>query len=107
MAPRVAPRPPESARPAPAGKDPLPRLIEGLKTAEYAKAAAALAQHGGAAVPALLTALERRDVEIRRQAVQVLQTILKRPVIFDPYAPEILRKQQLASLREQYERKAG
>jgi len=123
--PSVAPAPPAAPfaprtlefRPSPssaarkaepsAAADKLPRLIDNLKTAEQAKAAIELVKRGAAAVPALLGALERRDVEIRRQALQVLQTILKRPVVFDPYAPEILRKQQLASLREQYERKAG
>ena len=33
--------------------------------------------------------------------------ILKRAVPFDPFAPEVLRKQQLAALRDQLERKAG
>jgi lipopolysaccharide export system ATP-binding protein len=83
------------------------RLVEGLKSPDQALAAAELTQRGPAAVPALLSALERRDVEMRRQALQVMQAILKRPVIFDPYAPELLRRQQLAALREQHERKAG
>ncbi len=85
----------------------IQRFIEGLKTPDQAHAAAELAKRGQAAVPGLLAALERRDVEMRRQAVQVLQTILKRPVSFDPYAPEALRRQQLTALREMYERKAG
>ncbi len=85
----------------------IQRLIEGLKTPDFAMAAADLEQRGPAALPALLAALERRDVELRRQAVQVLQAILKRPVAFDPYAPEALRRQQLAALRDQHERKAG
>jgi lipopolysaccharide export system ATP-binding protein len=85
----------------------LPRLVEGLKTPDHVRAAAQLAERGAAAVPVLLAALERRDVELRRQALQVLQTILKRPIAFDPYAPEALRRQQLASLREVHERKAG
>lgn len=88
-------------------KEKIQRLIEGLKTPDHAHAAAELVQRGAAAIPGLLAALERRDVEMRRQAMQVLQTILKRPVAFDPYAPEALRRQQLAALREQYERKAG
>jgi lipopolysaccharide export system ATP-binding protein len=85
----------------------IQRLIEGLKTPDHAHATAELARRGLAALPPLLAALERRDVEMRRQAVQVLQAILKRPVAFDPYAPEALRRQQLAALREQFERKAG
>jgi hypothetical protein len=85
----------------------IQRLIEGLKTPDHALAASELVQRGPAAVSALLAALERRDVEMRRQAMQVLQTILKRAVAFDPFAPEALRRQQLAALREQHERKAG
>ena len=85
----------------------LQRFIEGLKTPDHAQAAAELVQRGAGAIGSLLAALERRDVELRRQALAVLQTILKRPIAFDPYAPEALRKQQLASLREQCERKAG
>jgi lipopolysaccharide export system ATP-binding protein len=85
----------------------LQRLVELLKTPEQARAAADLEQRGPLAVPALLAALERRDVELRQRAVQVLQAILRRQVAFDPFAPEALRKQQLAALRETYERRAG
>jgi lipopolysaccharide export system ATP-binding protein len=83
------------------------RLVEGLKSPDHALAAAELERRGSTVMPALLAALERRDVEMRRLALQVLQNVLKRPLAFDPFAPEILRKQQLASLREQFERKAG
>ena len=83
------------------------RLVDLLKTPEQARAAADLVQRGTAAIPALLAALERRDVELRQRAVQVLQAILRRQVAFDPFAPEALRRQQLAALRESYERKAG
>jgi lipopolysaccharide export system ATP-binding protein len=82
------------------------RLIERLKTDDAAAAAAELTQRGAEAIPALLEALERRDVELRRQAFQVLQSILPGSV-FDPYAPEAQRRQQLAALRERSERKAG
>jgi lipopolysaccharide export system ATP-binding protein len=85
------------------------RLIERLKTAEHAGAAAELVQRGPAAIPALLEALERRDVDLRRQALAVLQHLMGGAVTFDPCAPESLRRQQLANLREQLERerKAG
>jgi lipopolysaccharide export system ATP-binding protein len=83
------------------------RLIERLKTPEHAEAATELVQRGQSAVPHLLEALERRDVEMRRQAHQVLQRLLGGTVAFDPYAPEAQRRQQLANLREQHERKAG
>jgi lipopolysaccharide export system ATP-binding protein len=88
-------------------KEKIHRLVEGLKTPDQALAVAELIRRGQAAVPTLLAALERRDVEMRRQSLQVLQNILKRPIPFDPYAPEILRRQQLAGLREQLERKAS
>ena len=99
---------PKAAAKAPAAQesDMILRLVEGLK-GDHAHATTELVQRGQSAVPALLAALERRDVELRRQAVQVLQTILKRPIAFDPYAPEAMRRQQLGALREHWERKAG
>jgi lipopolysaccharide export system ATP-binding protein len=83
------------------------RLIERLKTADHAAAAAELLQRGSAVVPELLEALERRDVEMRRQAFAVLQRLLGGAAVFDPFAPEVQRRQQIAQLREQFERKAG
>jgi lipopolysaccharide export system ATP-binding protein len=83
------------------------RLVENLKTADQAKAAAELTKKGLSAVPALLSALERRDAELRQQAVEVLEGILKHPIPFDAFAPEAMRKAQLAALRELFERKAG
>lgn len=85
----------------------LQRLIEKLRTGAAAEAAAELVGHGQDAVIVLLEALDRRDVELRRQALNVLQTIWPAGVVFDPYAPESLRKQQLTDLREQFFRKAG
>ena len=82
-------------------------MIERLRTDQHVAAAAALVQRGPAALPALLEALERRDVDMRRHAFAVLQRILDGAVAFDPYAPEALRRQQLVNLREQFERKAG
>jgi lipopolysaccharide export system ATP-binding protein len=83
------------------------RLVEELKTAEHARAAAELIKRGPAAVPALLEALERRDVDLRQQAFEVLKGILKGGADFDPFAPEAQRRQQIAGLREKFERKAG
>jgi hypothetical protein len=83
------------------------RLIERLKTPERPAAAAQLLSVGLPAVPSLLAALERRDVELRRQAHEVLQGILRDVVQFDPYAPEALRSQQLMLLRDRLLRKAG
>jgi lipopolysaccharide export system ATP-binding protein len=83
------------------------RLVDRLKTTDQAAAVSELHKHGPAAVPALLEALERRDVEMRRQAFQVLQPILGGGATFDPYAPESQRRQQIARLRETFDRKAG
>jgi lipopolysaccharide export system ATP-binding protein len=83
------------------------RLVEALKGPNHAAAAADLVRRGAAVVPALLEVLERRDVELRRQAFAVLQRILDCGPFFDPYAPEAQRRQQIALLRERLERKAG
>jgi lipopolysaccharide export system ATP-binding protein len=85
----------------------LQRLVEALRTPEQGRAVTELTQRGIASVPALLAALERRDAELRQQVVAVLQAILKRSVPFDPFAPEVIRKQQLSALRDQLERRAG
>ena len=112
FAPPAAPTAP-AARPAEqvvtgvVEQEKIHRLIEALKGPDQGTAAQELAQRGEAAVPALLEALERRDVELRRQAVEVLQQVLNRPLSFDPYAPESLRRHQLMLLREHLERKAG
>ena len=83
------------------------RLIEQLKTDRKVAAAGELAECGRAAVPALLEALERRDVDMRSMAFATLQRILDAKAVFDPYAPESHRKHQLAILRDEVHRKAG
>jgi lipopolysaccharide export system ATP-binding protein len=83
------------------------RLIDRLKTSDHAAAAAELAQRGPVVVPALLEALERRDLELRCRALDVLQRLLGGDVAFDPYAPESLRHQQISLLRDRLQRKAG
>jgi lipopolysaccharide export system ATP-binding protein len=85
----------------------IQRLVEALKGSDHARAAQELVQKGAAAMAPLLTALERRDAELRQRAADVLQRILKHAIPFDPFAPESTRKQQLAALREVFERKAG
>jgi lipopolysaccharide export system ATP-binding protein len=82
------------------------RLIDRLQ-ANDPSSVGELLQHGAEAVPALLEALERRDVELRRHAFEILQRLLGGAVEFDPYAPEAQRRQQIALLRERGERKAG
>ncbi|HLN33069.1 MAG TPA: LPS export ABC transporter ATP-binding protein [Gemmataceae bacterium] len=83
------------------------RLIENLRSDDHEAASAALVQHGQAILPALLEALERRDVEMRRRAFAVLQHILQNNPSFDPYAPEALRREQLQHLRDNLDRRAG
>jgi lipopolysaccharide export system ATP-binding protein len=82
------------------------RLIDKLRGNDPA-AVDELLRHGLGAVPALLEALERRDVELRRQAFEILQRLLGGQAEFDPYAPEAQRRQQITLLRERMERKAG
>jgi lipopolysaccharide export system ATP-binding protein len=82
------------------------RLIDRLQAGDPS-AVEELIQHGSESVPALLEALERRDVELRRQAFDILQRLLSGQAEFDPYAPEMQRRQQIAHLRERTERKAG
>ncbi|HZT79449.1 MAG TPA: ATP-binding cassette domain-containing protein, partial [Gemmataceae bacterium] len=83
------------------------RLIERLKTDDRAGARAELLARGPGVAPALVEALERRDVELRRRVSEVLQELLGGVLAFDPYAPEAQRRQQIAALRERLERKAG
>jgi lipopolysaccharide export system ATP-binding protein len=79
------------------------RLIDLLKTSEQAAAAEQLATMGQQAIPALLEALERRDLDMRRQAFSVLRQIMGGSAEFDPYAPEAMRREQVAFLRERLE----
>jgi lipopolysaccharide export system ATP-binding protein len=82
------------------------RLIQALRTDDPI-ISRELEQHGPAAVPGLLEALELRDVELRRRAFAVLHQILHGDATFDPYAPEALRRQQIADIRHNLDRKAG
>jgi lipopolysaccharide export system ATP-binding protein len=82
-------------------------LIELLRTEDHEAAAAELLQRGSEAIPSLIEALGRKDVELRRLVCQVLQDLLQGPIRFDPYAPEALRRQQISELRHQVERRAG
>jgi lipopolysaccharide export system ATP-binding protein len=83
------------------------RLIERLKTDDHAAAAGELVQRGRAVLPALFEVLEWPDAAVRQRAVEVLEHILGGPVLFEPCATSAQRRQQLAQLRERYERRAG
>ncbi len=82
-------------------------LVEQLKTEHRDSAERELLQLGRPAIPVLLEALERRDLEMRRMAFHVLQQLVPSAAGFDPYAPEAHRRQQIERLREQCVRKAG
>jgi lipopolysaccharide export system ATP-binding protein len=103
------PRPSEMVVSEVVEQEKIHRLIEALrsKSPEHAQATKELVSRGRAALPALLEALERRDLELRRHAAEVIKQILQREITFDPYAPEPLRKHQLLLLREDLERKAA
>jgi lipopolysaccharide export system ATP-binding protein len=81
-------------------------LIDQLRQGD-ANAAAELRARGQAVIPVLLEAMERNDVEVRRVAFELYRQLVPGAVEFDPYAPSVLRRQQLAHLRERFERKAG
>jgi lipopolysaccharide export system ATP-binding protein len=83
------------------------RIVDGLGGEDAQVARAHLVDRGAAAIPALLEALERRDVEMRKQAFAVLQQIMEGSASFDPYAQEAVRRQQIATLRESVQRRAG
>lgn len=101
------PKPAETVVSGVVEQEKIHRLIEALKTPDGVQAGRELVLRGETALPALLETLERRDVELRRLAFEIVRQILQREVSFDPYAPESLRRHQLMLLRENLERKAG
>jgi lipopolysaccharide export system ATP-binding protein len=105
--PLRAEKPPEEVVHLVLEQERVHRLVERLRTSEREAAVEELKAMGQEALPGLLDALNRRDVELRRQVFDVLQSIVQGAAVFDPYAPEVQRRQQLAELRERFERKAG
>jgi lipopolysaccharide export system ATP-binding protein len=106
------PQPTQPAAPMPSvhsvvEQEKVHRLIERLKTDDKAAAAAELIQRGLIVVPAILEAMDRRDLDLRCRALQVLEQLLGTEIKFDPYAPESERRRQIAQLRESLQRKAG
>ena len=76
------------------------RLIDGLRNnATLRQATEELIRRGRGAVPALLEALDRRELDLRVRAGEVLKHILGRAIDFDPYAPDEVRQRQIALLR--------
>lgn len=87
--------------------DKIPVLIEGLKTPDREKAARLLVEIGMRTIPHLIDALGRRDVELRCQVHAVLEEVTGTKISFDPYAPEAMRRRQIAAIRQLWERRAG
>jgi len=79
------------------------RLVEGLMGSEeqFRVSFTELLLLGEEAVPALLDALEAKEMEVRRRAYLVLHRLTAGQAVFEPHAPPSRRQQQLAALREQ------
>lgn len=85
------------------------RLVEQLRDKQTMETAwKELITKGREAVPALLEALERRELDLRHVAFRCLQFITQEPLDFQADAPEELRFRQVAYLRLRLEgRKVG
>jgi lipopolysaccharide export system ATP-binding protein len=85
------------------------RLVEQLRDKQTMEQAwKELIAKGREAVPALLEALERRELDLRHVAFRCLQFITQEPLDFQADAPEELRFRQVAYLRLRLEgRKVG
>lgn len=106
--PRLAAPPPPPSEPEPAlttilDQEHVRRLVDGLMGDEeqFRASFAELLQRGEQAVPALLEALERKEMEARRRVFAVLHRLTNGQAVFEPHAPLAVRQQQLARLREQ------
>jgi lipopolysaccharide export system ATP-binding protein len=78
-------------------------LVEGLMGGEtqFQSCAAELAAVGAEAIPALLDAMGRPEVEMRRRAFAVLHHLTEGQAAFEPLAKAEARREQLAQLRSQ------
>jgi lipopolysaccharide export system ATP-binding protein len=85
------------------------RAVEQLKDrAKLTTAWQEIMAKGRAAIPVLLEALERRDMETRHLAFRLLQTITGEPLDYQADAPDDLRLRQVAFLRLRLDgRRAG
>src|SRR5262249_32332617 len=69
--------------------------------AQFREAVSHILPNAARSVPALLEAMDQRDMEMRRRAFAVLRQITGGGAVFDPHAPLQLRQQQLGALRQQ------
>ncbi len=111
VATRVAPSPP-SVTPAPVRMsfggqtgqmlehEKMRRWVEQLRDRDTMPAAwHELTSRGRDAVPVLLEALERRELEVRHLALRVLESVTGEPLTFSADAPDDVRLRQIAHLR--------
>ena len=83
------------------------RLVEQLRDRNHLPTAwHELAGRGTAAVPVLLEALERREMEVRHLAFRLLESVTGEQLTFQSDAPEDVRLRQVAYLRAKLERRA-
>lgn len=94
------PLPPERTL---AENDPMKRMVDHLQASDTARAAAErILASGKEAIPALVDALGRPQVELRIRAYDLLKRIVApTPLIYDPNAADAVRARQLAALRSQ------
>ena len=80
------------------------RLVDQLQDRSLMPAAwHELLGRGDAAVPVLLEALERRELEVRHMAFRLLESITNEPLVFQSDAAEDVRLRQVAHLRAKLE----
>ncbi len=77
----------------------LRRVVEGLRNNDTLRSSAEeLINHGSSALPVLLDALNRRELDLRVRACEIIKHIVG-PIDFDPYAQDDIRSKLLALLR--------
>jgi hypothetical protein len=88
-------------------QDHFNRLLDQLRTPNGAAAAGEILAMGMAAVPGLLDAMEKRELDMRRVCWELLKRVHPNPGDYDPLAPEIARLEQVRSIRVSLPRLAG
>jgi lipopolysaccharide export system ATP-binding protein len=86
-------------------EDRMRRLVDQLPDRDLMPAAwHELASRGNEAVPVLLEALERREVEVRHTAFRLLEAVTGESLTFQSDAPDDVRLRQVAHLRARFDR---
>lgn len=88
-------------------QDHFNRLLDQLRTPNGAAAAGEILAMGMAAVPGLLDAMEKRELDMRRVCWELLKRVHPNPGEYDPLAPEIARLEQVRAIRVSLPRLAG